>query len=135
MPDIRAKAEKLKTKHGLDILFIDYLQLVEPETNKTRNREQEVSAISRGIKLLAMHLKIPIVILAQLNREAADKEPELWHLRESGSIEQDADVVMFLHRAKGEDHSNTAKLLVRKWRNGCTMEVGLRFERETMRFW
>lgn len=136
MTDIRAKAEKLKTKHGLDILFIDYLQLIEPDAAKNRNREQEVSMISRGIKLLAMTLKIPVVILAQLNREAADKEPELFHLRESGSIEQDADVVMFLHRCKNENGipGEDSKLLIRKWRNGSTMDVRLRFEGEVMRF-
>lgn len=136
MHDIRAKAEKLKSKHGLDILFIDYLQLIEPEAAKNRNREQEVSMISRGIKLLAMTLKIPVVILAQLNREAADKEPELFHLRESGSIEQDADVVMFLHRNKNENGipGEESKLLIRKWRNGSTMDVRLRFDGEVMRF-
>jgi replicative DNA helicase len=134
--DIRAKAEKLKNKHGMDILFIDYLQLIEPESAKNRNREQEVSMISRGIKLLAMTLKIPVVILAQLNREAADKEPELYHLRESGSIEQDADVVLFLHRSKNENGipGEESKLLVRKWRNGSTMDVRLKFEGEVMRF-
>lgn len=138
--DIRAKAEKLKRKHGLDILFIDYLQLVEPENEKNKNREQEVSKISRGIKTLAMTLKIPIVVLAQLNREAADKKPELHHLRESGSLEQDADIVMFLHRdaiGANEDKtlSNNAELIVRKWRNGTPMELKIGFEPETMKFY
>lgn len=134
--DIRAKADKLRRKHGLDFLIIDYLQLIEPESSKNSNREQEISKISRGIKLLAMTQKIPILLLAQLNREAADKEPELHHLRESGSIEQDADVVMFLHRAKDDTGmmGEESKLLIRKWRNGSPAEIPLRFEKETMRF-
>lgn len=137
--DIRAKAEKLKRKHGLDILFIDYLQLVEPENEKNRNREQEVSKISRGLKLLAMTMRIPIVVLAQLNREAAKGKPELHHLRESGSLEQDADIVMFLHRdtLPNDDSAlaNDAELLVRKWRNGTPVAIKLGFEAETMRFY
>lgn len=96
--DIRAKAEKLQRKNGLDILFIDYLQLIDSDESKNKTRENQVSSISRAIKLLAMDLKIPVVILAQLNRQAANDKPELHHLRESGAIEQDADVVMFIHR-------------------------------------
>ncbi|MES2212833.1 MAG: DnaB-like helicase C-terminal domain-containing protein, partial [Pseudomonadota bacterium] len=144
--DIRAKAEKLKRKHGLDILIVDYLQLIEPESNGKTIREQEVAKISRNMKLLAKTLQIPVIVLAQLNRAAADKKdskPELHHLRESGSIEQDADVVMFLHRdfmagvvqnAAGESTEKEADLLVRKWRNGAPMEIKLGFEPEQMRF-
>lgn len=134
--DIRAKADKLKRKHGLDLLIIDYLQLVETESTKNSNREQEISKISRGIKTMAMTSKYPILVLAQLNRDAADKEPELHHLRESGSIEQDADIVMFIHRAKDDtgSMSDEAKLLVRKWRNGAPTELALRFHKETMKF-
>lgn len=146
MIDIRTKAEKLKMKHGLDLLIIDYLQLIEPEQINNRNREQEVSKISRGLKLLAMNLKIPVIILAQLNRQSAetgDKKPQLHHLRESGSIEQDADVVMFLHRdwqsgikvdEQGNSTESQADLLIRKWRNGATVDIKLGFTGDTMKF-
>lgn len=143
--DIRAKAEKLQRKNGLDILFIDYLQLIESEGKKNKNRENEVSEISRGMKLLAMDLKIPVVCLAQLNREAAKGKPELHHLRESGSLEQDADVVIFIHReweagnqtnAHGESTENEADILVRKWRNGRGyMDVKMGWRGETMEFY
>ena len=146
LTDIRAKAERLQIKHGINLLIIDYLQLVEPENINNRNREQEVSKICRGLKILAMNMKIPVVILAQLNRqseEKGDKKPQLHHLRESGSIEQDADVVMFLHRdwvsgIKVDDHGNStemeADLLVRKWRNGAQCEIKLNFDGPKMKF-
>ena len=146
MTDIRAKAERLKQRHGVDLLIIDYLQLVEPENASNRNREQEVSKISRGLKLLAMNMKIPVIILAQLNRQSAetgDKKPQLHHLRESGSIEQDADVVMFLHRdwvsgikvdESGDSTEYQADLLVRKWRNGGPCDIKLGFHGPTMKF-
>lgn len=143
--DIRAKAEKLQRTHGLDILFIDYIQLIESEAGKNKTRENEVSAISRAIKLIAMDLKIPVVVLAQLNRQAANGEkPELHHLRESGAIEQDADVVIFVHRdyvsgKKENEHGDStefeADLLVRKWRNGKPHELKIKFNPETMDFY
>lgn len=144
--DIRGKADKLQRKHGLDILIVDYLQLIEPENEKGRNREQEVAKMSRGLKLLAKTLHIPIVLLAQLNRavmEKGDNKPQLHHLRESGAIEQDADVVMFIHRdsligieqnADGGSTEFEADLLVRKWRNGAPMEIKIGFEPTQMRF-
>lgn len=135
--DIRAKAEMLKRKHGIDILFIDYLQLVVPETNKQGIREQEVAKISIGTKRLARELEIPIVMLAQLNRQADQEEPQLKHLRESGSLEQDSDIVMMLHRvSESEDQTerNSAFLYVRKWRNGAEMKIPLRFEGARMKF-
>jgi len=146
LTDIRAKAERLRIKNGVNLLIIDYLQLIEPENVNNRNREQEVSKICRGLKLLAMNMKIPVIILAQLNRqseEKGNKKPELHHLRESGSIEQDADVVMFLHRdwvsgiKENEDGNSTeheADLLIRKWRNGATMDIKLAFHGPTMKF-
>lgn len=138
--DIRAKAMKLIYKKSLDILFIDYIGLLQPEQNKNRNREQEVSAMSRGCKLLAMELNIPVVVLAQLNREtehSKGSKPKLSNLRDSGSIEQDADVVMFLHsdfksgnltNEKGESTEYERDLIIAKYRNGATKDIKLGFE-------
>jgi len=146
--DIRAKATKLMAKGKLDILFIDYMQLIEGETtNKNYNREQEVGKMSRGLKLLAMELQIPVVVLCQLNREsekATGKKPQLHHMRESGSIEQDCDGVIFLHRdwksgitanALGESTEFEADLIVSKWRNGETPEIKIGFDPPKMRFY
>lgn len=145
--DIRAKAMKLIYKKSLDILFIDYLGLIEPESNKNRNREQEVSAMSRGIKLLAMELNIPVVVLAQLNRETEQtkgQKPKLSNLRDSGSIEQDADVVVFLHsdfksgiltNQSGESTEYERDLIVAKYRNGETKDIKLGFEPKKMRLY
>lgn len=145
--DIRAKTLKLYNSWGCDILFIDYLQLVDTETkNKNYNRENEVAKLSRGLKLLSMDLQIPIVPLCQLNRESVkngDKKPQLHHLRESGSIEQDADGVMFLHRdwkvgiMQNNDGGSTereADLIVAKWRNGQTGEIKIGFDPPKMKF-
>ena len=137
MRDIRGKIEKLKKKHGVDIVFIDYLQLVEPENSKAGIREQEVAKISRTCKVLAKYLKIPIVVLVQLNRSAAEGEPKLTHLRESGSLEQDADIVILLHRdTENTDDAvkSTATAFIRKWRNGMETKITLRFEGSRMKF-
>lgn len=143
--DIRAKAEQLKQRHGLDILLLDYLQLVE-ETDKYRSREQGIAQISRGLKMLAMNLEIPVIAVSQLNRESehrANKKPTMADLRESGAIEQDADIVMLLHRdwragitedAYGNSTEQQADLLIYKWRNGSPADLKLRFEAETMNF-
>lgn len=143
--DIRTKAKKLHKKYGLGALFIDYLQLVEPNS-KDGNREQQVAAISRTLKELAMEIDIPIILLAQLNRESekrSDKRPSLADLRESGAIEQDADVVMLLHRdyhvgiQKDENGISTkeqADLFIPKWRDGRTIHIKLGFDGEQMRF-
>lgn len=143
--DIRAKAEKLKRKNGLDLLVIDYLQLIEPDSDKRANREQQVSKISRDMKNLAKTLHIPVILLAQLNRAVTEKDkPQLHHLRESGAIEQDADVVMFLHRdymtgkvsnENGESTEYEADLLIRKWRNGAPTEIKIGFDPKQMRFY
>lgn len=144
--DIKAKAAQLINKKQLDILYIDYLQLVDGEGKTNTNREQEVSRLSRGIKLMAMEFEIPVVVLAQLNREAeksANKKPQLHHLRESGAIEQDADGVIFLHRdfkagiERDKDGNSTefeADLLIAKWRNGETREVKVGFSPSKMKF-
>lgn len=144
--DIRAKVAQLIHKKELDILFIDYLQLVDSESgNKNYNREQEVAKMSRGLKIMAMDFNIPIVVLAQLNREAAkEKKPQLHHLRESGSIEQDADIVMFLHRdwkvgILENEHGNSteyeADLILAKTRNGETPEIKIGFNPSQMKFY
>ena len=95
--EIRATCRELKQKHGLDVIIIDYLQLLTPNSN-SNNREREVAEMSRGIKVLALELDMPIILLSQLNRSVANKRPTLDTLRESGAIEQDADNVMFLHK-------------------------------------
>lgn len=146
--DIKAKATHLIHKHKLDVLFIDYLQLVETEgKDKNYNREQEVSKMSRGLKLMAMDFQIPIVVLAQLNRESeklSNKKPQLHHLRESGAIEQDADGVIFLHRdwkvgiqadENGNSTERRADLIVAKWRNGETTEIKIGFDPPKMKFY
>lgn len=150
--DIKAKAAKLKHSYGLKALFIDYLQLVDSESHtKGRTRENEVSIISRTCKIMAKELEIPVFVLCQLNRavtqrSGAARYPMLSDLRESGSIEQDADIVMFLHRDillgepydKTEDGLSTADradLIVRKWRSGrSNMHIDLRFDGSTMKF-
>lgn len=128
--DIRAKATQLHKRANLGILFIDYLQLIEPsKSGGNINREQQVAQMSRGCKLLAKQLDIPVVILAQLNREStksADKRPQITQLRESGAIEQDADIVMLLHRDIDEEGQvesgteNEAWIKVAKHRDGKT---------------
>lgn len=147
--DIRAKATKLKHKHGLDFLVIDYLQLIEStSTNKNYNREQEVSKISRGMKLLAMELNIPVMTLCQLNRSSTQRKgdnryPQLSEFRESGAIEQDADIAMILHRdwmagIETDDNGNStemkADLLGLKWRNGQPFHLELDFHPKLMKF-
>lgn len=147
--DIKIKAGKLKAKGKLDFLIIDYLQLVEPtKEDEKKIREQQVAKISRDLKKLAMTLDIPIMILAQLNRgmnTEKTKKPELHHLRESGSLEQDADVVMFVHNpfklgeekdANGESWENKIQILVRKWRNGKSdFETTIGYEPDKMKFY
>jgi replicative DNA helicase len=147
--EIRAKATKLKATRGCDCLMIDYLQLIDSSTeNRNYNREQEVAQMSRGLKLMAQELDIPVIVLCQLNRQVthssyADRFPKLSHLRESGSIEQDADVVMFIHRDyvsgwqvddQGASTENKADLIAAKWRNGATFHLELDFDPPKMKF-
>jgi len=146
--DIRAKVGQLVSKDQIDILFVDYLQLLDSEEgNKNYNREQEVSKMSRGFKLMAKEFNIPVVVLAQLNREsekAANKKPQLHHLRESGAIEQDADLVVFLHRdfkagiETDKDGNSTefqADLIIAKGRNIETPEIKIGFDPPKMKFY
>jgi len=137
---LRAKARKLKASGNLDILIIDYLQLIHGN-KKHENRHQEVSEISRSLKALAKELNIPIISLSQLSRAVdsrMDKRPMLSDLRESGAIEQDADVIMFLYRDvvynPETEHPALAELIVGKQRNGPTGTVYLNFVRELTKF-
>jgi replicative DNA helicase len=138
--DLRAKARKLKAEHGLQILVIDYLQLLH-STKKHENRHQEVSDISRSLKALAKELNIPIIALSQLSRAVdsrMDKRPMLSDLRESGAIEQDADLIMFLYRDivynPETENPALAELIIGKQRNGPTGTVYMNFIREITKF-
>jgi replicative DNA helicase len=138
--DLRAKARKLKAEHGLQFLVIDYLQLLH-STKKHENRHQEVSDISRSLKALAKELNIPIIALSQLSRAVdsrMDKRPMLSDLRESGAIEQDADVIMFLYRDivynPETENPALAELIIGKQRNGPTGTVYMNFIREITKF-
>lgn len=141
---ISSMARLMVRKHGVRIIVVDYLQLILPTDNKA-NREQQVAAISRGLKLMAKSLKVPVVCLAQLNRQVetrSEKRPRLSDLRESGAIEQDADVVLLLDRpatydadvANNPAQRPMAKLIVAKHRNGKTGDVELTFDEATMNF-
>jgi replicative DNA helicase len=138
--DIRAKARRLKTsKQGLSLIIVDYLQLMtSPMTRRQDNRQQEVAEISRSLKLLAKELKVPILALSQLNRNPearADKRPQLSDLRESGSLEQDSDVVMFIHRDDLDpEKKREAELILAKHRNGPTGSIRLSFEPSLTQF-
>jgi replicative DNA helicase len=148
--EIKAKAAKLRHQHGLDCLMIDYLQLVDGTgENKNYNREQEVARISRGLKMMAMEMNIPVIVLCQLNRAVTnrgpkDRYPRISDLRESGAIEQDADVVMMLHRDfrsgyevdpdTGNSTEFEADLLGLKWRNGAPFHLKLEFDPPKMKF-
>ena len=138
--DIRAKARRMKTsKQGLSLIIVDYLQLMtSPATRRQDNRQQEVAEISRSLKLLAKELKVPILALSQLNRNPearADKRPQLSDLRESGSLEQDSDVVMFIHRDDSDhEKKREAELILAKHRNGPTGSIRLSFEPSLTQF-
>jgi replicative DNA helicase len=138
--EIRAKCRKLSQRVGLKMVVVDYLQLM-TSGKKVESRQQEVSEFSRALKLLAKELQVPIVALAQLNRgpeQRADKKPALSDLRESGSLEQDADIVILLHReaAYDRDHprAGEADLIVAKHRNGATDEIAVAFQGMYSRF-
>jgi replicative DNA helicase len=142
--ELRTKARRLEVEQqGLDLVIVDYLQLMQASTpTREPNRVQEVSEISRGLKNLARELKVPVLALSQLSRNVEQRggqgEPRLSDLRESGSLEQDADVVIFLYRADGEPNPDADVELVRakvaKHRNGPIGEIPLQFRRKTTRF-
>ncbi|PKP46741.1 MAG: replicative DNA helicase [Bacteroidetes bacterium HGW-Bacteroidetes-12] len=148
--ELRAKARRLKAKHNIQLLIIDYLQLMSGNGEGGKgagNREQEISMISRSLKSIAKELSIPVLALSQLSRavetRGGDKKPQLSDLRESGSIEQDADMVQFIHRPsyyqifQDEDGNSTegkATILIAKHRNGAVCDVHLRFIDELAKF-
>jgi replicative DNA helicase len=144
VPHLRIAALRIKRKHGLDLLIIDYLQLLygTGKYAKSGNRVQEVGEISRSLKALARELEIPVVALSQLSRaveQRQDKRPLLSDLRETGDIEQDADIVMFLYRddyyTKPEKPTGETEVIIAKHRNGPIGMVKLRFEQELTKFY
>lgn len=140
---MRSKCRRLQAQHGLDLLIVDYLQLMQSADPKQHaNRVQEISDISRGLKLLAMELDIPVLALSQLSRkveERAVKIPQLSDLRESGSLEQDADVVLFIYRDeyynRQTERPGSADIIIAKHRNGPIGEVEIGFEASQTRFY
>ncbi len=146
--ELRAQCRRLQNAHGIKMVIIDYLQLMSGGGDKGMNREQEISSISRSLKGLAKELNIPVIALSQLNRSVetrgGDKKPQLSDLRESGSIEQDADMVMFLYRPEyynlneGQDGASlkgVSEIIIAKHRNGPTGSVELRFNKNFGRFY
>jgi replicative DNA helicase len=155
---LAARARRLKRQHGLDLLIIDYIQLLTGSARRNDGRVQEITEISQGLKALAKELNVPIIGLAQLSRQVEnrdDKRPQLSDLRESGSIEQDADVVLFIFREKyylsraepregTEDHTkwlgrlaevgDTAEVIIGKQRHGPIGKVDLHFEEKFTKF-
>jgi replicative DNA helicase len=149
--EVRAKARRLKAMHNIKVVFVDYLQLMHDRVASKENRQQEIATISRGLKALGRELNIPIVALAQLNRQVegrTSKRPMMSDLRESGALEQDADVIILLHREeyywdkkqrteKSDEYAKIqgkAELIIDKQRNGPTGVVDLHFNEMFARF-
>lgn len=137
MFELRAKARRLQTKHALSLVIVDYLQLMSGDA-RAENRQQEVSNISRAMKQLARELEVPVIAVSQLNRSPearADREPQLADLRESGAIEQDADMVMFIYEDPSDPSSKgIVKLKIAKNRNGPTDTIRLGFVKDYTKF-
>ena len=140
--EMRSKARRLKAEHGLSVIFIDYLQLMQGRASKNSdNRQQEISEISRSLKALARELHVPVIALSQLSRSVESrqvKRPMLSDLRESGSLEQDADIVMFLYREdyydKDTEAKNITEVIIAKHRNGPVDTIKLFFQKEFTKF-
>src|SRR5205823_6912341 len=139
--ELRAKCRRLKAQQGLDMIMVDYLQLMQG-AGRQENRQQEISQISRGLKGLAKELEIPVIALSQLSRaveqRGGDKKPVLSDLRESGQIEQDSDLVMFIYREEYYDRESErpgeADIILAKHRNGPVGDVVLTFQKEYPKF-
>ena len=135
---MRAKARRAKQRHGLGLVVVDYLQLM--ETGRAENRQQEIAQISRGLKGMARDLEVPVIAISQLNRSVdsrEDRRPRMSDLRESGALEQDADLILFLYREsqyKPDADPSEAELIIAKQRNGPTGNISLRFLGEILRF-
>ena len=139
--EIRSKCRRLKQEHGLGMILIDYLQLIQGNGRSGENRQQEVSEISRSLKALARELEVPVIALSQLSRgveQRQDKRPMMSDIRESGSIEQDADIVAFLYREdyydKETENQNVIEIIIAKQRNGPVGTVQLAFVKEYNKF-
>jgi replicative DNA helicase len=140
--EMRSKSRRLSMEHGLDLLIVDYLQLMSGSSQRYENRTQEISQISRGLKALAKELSVPVIAISQLNRAVearrGDHRPQLSDLRESGSIEQDADLVVFIYREEmfnpTDDNSGIAELIIGKQRNGPTGSFQLAFIKQYTKF-
>ncbi len=145
--ELRAKCRRLKANHKIEMIIVDYLQLMTGPKETSNNREQEVSVISRSLKGIAKELDVPIIALSQLNRSvemrSGDKRPQLSDLRESGAIEQDADLVLFIHRpekygfledTEGNSLVGMADIIIAKHRNGALDDVRLRFKQDFAKF-
>jgi replicative DNA helicase len=143
VPELRSKARRLSLEHGLDLIIVDYLQLMSGSTQRYENRTQEISQISRGLKGIAKELAVPLIAVSQLSRAIESRtgehrRPQLSDLRESGSIEQDADLVLFIYREDmvnpTEDNNGLAELILSKQRNGPTGTVQLAFSKQFTKF-
>jgi replicative DNA helicase len=141
--EMRAKCRRLKAEHGLDLVVVDYLQLMSGGKSRFESRQQEIASISRGLKGLAKELNVPVIALSQLSRAPEQRtdshRPRLSDLRESGSIEQDADLVAFIFREEvykrdDEEKKGIAEIIIEKQRNGPTGIVELAFIKEYTRF-
>jgi len=137
--EMRTKARRLQAEHGLGLVVVDYIQLI--QGNNSSNRVEEVSDISRSLKGLSRELNLPVLALSQLSRAVENRPsriPQLADLRESGSIEQDADVVMFIYREdyyeQETERKNVADIMIKKHRNGPTGQIELHFKPEQMKF-
>jgi replicative DNA helicase len=137
---MKAKARRLKKRHNISLVIVDYLQLMQSKKS-VESRQQEISDISRSLKALAKDLNIPVVALSQLNRRVEDrpnKKPMLADLRESGAIEQDADLILFIYREelynRTEENKGKAEIIIAKHRNGPTGKVDLTFREKYTKF-
>jgi replicative DNA helicase len=145
--EIRSKARRLQMEKGLDLMIIDYLQLMEGRGKNSDNRVQEIAEISRGLKGIARELNIPVIALSQLSRAVEATKPaipKLSHLRDSGSIEQDADIVLFIYRKAADrnfsieeltpEERHKGEIFIAKHRNGPTGKVDLFFDEESVSY-
>jgi len=138
--ELRSRVQRLAVEHGVDLVVVDYLQLMTGAGRRSDNREREIAEMSRGLKCLAKDLSIPVIVVSQLNRqvETHQRRPQLADLRESGAIEQDADLVMFIWRDElrkaTDDNAGIAELIIGKQRNGPTGSLKLGFLKQYVKF-